>query len=301
MCHKPKSGYLFNRMQLPVEVYVLNGVTVIECRLFNPWWFSFHLICDEWKAGMVAGGWQSKNKGEIAPWPLQAVFNCNMPLNLHHHRVALHDSVNWLFPRVEWGLILHQHSSIVWWLLLVMSTKLKIFQHPHPQASLLWLWSKSGQVYRRTACRRHGTMLTELVWTGWLGRSLHRNDSIPFPVHHIQRYWGWCLVAQLCPTPLQPHGLWPARLLCPWDFLGKNTGVCCHFLLQGPFLTQGLNTQTHVSCIGRQILYGWATREAPKRYTRLTHSITGDVDFDHVFKVVSVRFLHGRFKCQLCN
>ena len=22
------------------------------------------------------------------------------------------------------------------------------------------------------------------------------------------------------------------RLLCPWDFLGKNTGVGCHFLLQ---------------------------------------------------------------------
>ena len=23
---------------------------------------------------------------------------------------------------------------------------------------------------------------------------------------------------------LQPHGLWPTRLLCPWDFPGKNTG-----------------------------------------------------------------------------
>ena len=27
----------------------------------------------------------------------------------------------------------------------------------------------------------------------------------------------------------------------PWDFLGKNTGVGCHFLLQGIFLTQELN------------------------------------------------------------
>ena len=33
----------------------------------------------------------------------------------------------------------------------------------------------------------------------------------------------------------------PARLLCPWDFPGKNTGVGCHFLLQGIFPTQGLN------------------------------------------------------------
>ena len=32
----------------------------------------------------------------------------------------------------------------------------------------------------------------------------------------------------------------PARLLCPWDFSGKNTGVDCHFLLQGIFLIQGL-------------------------------------------------------------
>ena len=27
----------------------------------------------------------------------------------------------------------------------------------------------------------------------------------------------------------------PARLLCSWDFTGKNTGVSCHVLLQGSF------------------------------------------------------------------
>ena len=31
---------------------------------------------------------------------------------------------------------------------------------------------------------------------------------------------------------LQTHELQPTRLLCPWDFPGKNTGVGCHFLLQ---------------------------------------------------------------------
>ena len=40
---------------------------------------------------------------------------------------------------------------------------------------------------------------------------------------------------------LWPHELQPARLLCPWDLPGKNTGVGCHSLLQGIFLTQGLN------------------------------------------------------------
>ena len=40
---------------------------------------------------------------------------------------------------------------------------------------------------------------------------------------------------------LQPRGLSPARLLCPWDSPGKNTGVVCYFLHQEIFLTQGLN------------------------------------------------------------
>ena len=39
--------------------------------------------------------------------------------------------------------------------------------------------------------------------------------------------------------------LWPHvttfRLLSLWDFPSKNTGVGCHFLLQGIFSTQGLN------------------------------------------------------------
>ena len=33
----------------------------------------------------------------------------------------------------------------------------------------------------------------------------------------------------------------PTRLLCPWNFQGKNTGVGCHFLFQRIFLTQGLS------------------------------------------------------------
>ena len=44
-------------------------------------------------------------------------------------------------------------------------------------------------------------------------------------------------------NPLRPRGLWPARLLHPWDSPGKNTGVGCYF--QAPhkpsiFTTQGL-------------------------------------------------------------
>ena len=39
----------------------------------------------------------------------------------------------------------------------------------------------------------------------------------------------------------RPHELLPTRLLCPWDSPGKNTAVGCYALLQGIFLTQGLN------------------------------------------------------------
>ena len=31
---------------------------------------------------------------------------------------------------------------------------------------------------------------------------------------------------------VRSHRWQPTRLLCPWDSPGKNTGVCCHFLLQ---------------------------------------------------------------------
>ena len=50
-----------------------------------------------------------------------------------------------------------------------------------------------------------------------------------------------CVVAESRPTFLRPHGLQPTRFCGPWNFPGKNIGVGCHFLLQGIFLTQGLN------------------------------------------------------------
>ena len=47
---------------------------------------------------------------------------------------------------------------------------------------------------------------------------------------------------------LQPHGLQPwTRLLGPWNFPGKNTGAGCH--------SSWSRDQTHMSCVGRQILY----------------------------------------------
>ena len=54
---------------------------------------------------------------------------------------------------------------------------------------------------------------------------------------------------------LRPNGLQLTSLLCPWDSAGKITGVGCHALLQGIFLTQGLNLCLLHLLHCRQILY----------------------------------------------
>ena len=50
-----------------------------------------------------------------------------------------------------------------------------------------------------------------------------------------------CSVAQLCPTLYDPMDCSPPRLLCPWNFSDKNTGLGFHALLPGIFLTPGSN------------------------------------------------------------
>ena len=67
----------------------------------------------------------------------------------------------------------------------------------------------------------------------------HFGLAQPFWVQFV----GAC-VRSVLSTPLRPHGLQPARLLCPWDSPGKNTGVGC--------LSRGSSQprdQTCVTCI----------------------------------------------------
>ena len=49
------------------------------------------------------------------------------------------------------------------------------------------------------------------------------------------------LESEVVSNSLRPHGLLPTRLLRPWNFPDKSTGVGCHFLLQGIFPIQGSN------------------------------------------------------------
>ena len=43
---------------------------------------------------------------------------------------------------------------------------------------------------------------------------------------------------------MRPHRRQPTRLLCPWDSPGKNSGVGCHFLLQGNLPDPGIETRS---------------------------------------------------------
>ena len=49
---------------------------------------------------------------------------------------------------------------------------------------------------------------------------------------------------------LQLHGLKPARLLCPWDFPGQNTGVGCHFPPPGDLPDPGIELESPALQVG---------------------------------------------------
>ena len=50
----------------------------------------------------------------------------------------------------------------------------------------------------------------------------------PSPMHESEKSkWSHWVIS----NSQQPHGLQPTRLLCPWDFPGKSTGVGCHCCL----------------------------------------------------------------------
>ena len=47
----------------------------------------------------------------------------------------------------------------------------------------------------------------------------------PSPMHESEK-WKWS--RSVMSDSSRPHGLQPTRLLGPWDFPGKSTGVGCH-------------------------------------------------------------------------
>ena len=53
------------------------------------------------------------------------------------------------------------------------------------------------------------------------------------------------LSCSACLTLLGPHGLWPTRLLCPWNFTGTESGVGC---ISSSRESSWPRDWTHISC-----------------------------------------------------
>ena len=77
----------------------------------------------------------------------------------------------------------------------------------------------------------------------------------------VQRHHACALSHSVTSDSLRRYGLWPSRLLCPWDSPGKNPGVDNHSLLQGIFPTQESNLRL-LHC--RWILYRLSHQGSPK-------------------------------------
>ena len=107
-----------------------------------------------------------------------------------------------------------------------------------------------------------------------MGSDVSQNYSwgmLPFYKYSLvfsQRFKVSCSVTS---TSSWPHVLYPTGFLCPGNSPGKNTGVGCHFLLQGTFPTQGLNPGIP-HC--RRILYQLSHKGSPAGKSQL-------IDFCH--------------------
>ena len=70
---------------------------------------------------------------------------------------------------------------------------------------------------------------------------IEHNTTLSKNLDELHVYVFMCLVTQLCLSLCDPMDYNPPGSSCSWDSSGKNTGVACHFLLQGIYQTQGSN------------------------------------------------------------
>ena len=89
-----------------------------------------------------------------------------------------------------------------------------------------------------------GKYMNEIWLQFWPIRKKSKKKDMHYLIY-FHNIYVCMLVTQQCPTIC-------GAIVCPWYFLGKNTGMGSHSLLQGIFLTQGLNPGLPHR---RQILY----------------------------------------------
>ena len=109
----------------------------------------------------------------------------------------------WSIPKSDWFFLCSQRWR--------RSIKVKLF-------SPVWLF-----VIRWTVAHQAPLSMGFSKKEYWSGL------PFPSPMHESEK-WNWS--RSVVPDSWRPHGLQPTRLLRPWDFPGKSTGVGCHCLLR---------------------------------------------------------------------
>ena len=138
---------------------------------------------------------------------------------------------DWIWHSVAWTTFMFclvpssSQSGLGWW---CCSVKLL-----SPDGAVLWNCYLRGRAARPADARSAGEC------PALLPLCQSREGCLAFKMEVVS--CAQSLSCSVVSNSLQTQGLLPSRLLCPWDFPGKNTGVGCHFLPQGIFLTQGLN------------------------------------------------------------
>ena len=95
---------------------------------------------------------------------------------------------------------------------------------------LLLLLLLLSHVSRVRLCATPSTAAHQVPSSLGFSRQEHWSGlPFPSPMHESEK-WKWS--RSVVSDSLRPHGLHPTRLLGPWDFPGKSTGVGCHCLLR---------------------------------------------------------------------
>ena len=92
----------------------------------------------------------------------------------------------------------------------------------------------AGKFFTSWATREAQSILNLVQFSNRIVFSIKKKDILPFvTTWMVLKGIGGAgsLVAKLCLTLAAPRTIAKSKLLCPWDFPGKNTEVSCHFLL----------------------------------------------------------------------
>ena len=133
----------------------------------------------------------------------------------------------------------------------------------------------------------------------WSYLSKHAFLEFYLPVFKLELiyYSGVCTLScvsrvRLFATPWMS----PARCLCPWDSPGKNTGVGCHFLLQGIFPIQGSNPR--LLCLLHWQAESLPTEPPWKPHIKVVHAYSSKSNSTQGYIMKSGCFLFQPFPLQ---